>query len=70
MTKRVRLDGVPNRKVLLRAAEKLGCKVTAGNGGEVRVESPSGERVNLNNRRKDGTRALLLMLKRLANEQG
>lgn len=60
--------GVPNRKVLLREAERLGAIVTYGNGGEVRVESDLG-RVNLSNRRKDGTHALIALVRKLQTRE-
>lgn len=63
--KRLGLDGIPNRKDLLREARRLGCMVETLNGGECRVTAPDGERVNINNRRKDGNRALIAMLRRL-----
>ena len=60
------LSGIPNRRDLLREAERLGCLVeTVERKGEVRVTGPYGTRVNLNNRRKDGTRALITMLRAL-----
>lgn len=63
--KPLNLSGIPNRRDLLREAERLGCTIERVNGGEVRVTGPQGTRINLNNRRKDGTRALITMLRAL-----
>lgn len=64
--KRLDLSGIPNRKDLLKEALRLGCTVeTVERKGEVRVTGPFGTRINLNNRRKDGNRALIVMLRHL-----
>lgn len=63
--KPLNLSGIPNRKDLLREAERLGCTIEYVIGGEVRVTGPYGTRLNLNNRRKDGNRALIIMLRDL-----
>lgn len=64
MTKHALNPGhVPTRKAALAQAKALGCIVTTGHGGEVRVEYPGLGRVNLSNRRKDATRDLLALLR-------
>lgn len=65
------LDGVPNRVELLREAGRLGCVVEpVRRTGEVRVLPPDGgPPLMLNNRRKEGTRVLVLLLRRLRGER-
>lgn len=61
------LSGVPNLDKLLAEAERLGCTVSkVHRKGEVRITHPDmPNRLNLNARRKDGTRAALLFLRAL-----
>lgn len=55
--------GVSKREAL-RIAESIGCRVDYPNRtGEVRVTSPEGRRVRMNNRRKDASLHLLTMLR-------
>lgn len=63
----VSLDGNPNLKDTLRAAEELGCQVWEKSGqGETCVRHPTWPgMVILNHRRKDTNRALLVRLRRL-----
>jgi hypothetical protein len=59
------LTGVPNRRELLREARRLGWRVEpVPSTGEVRVWPPGGNFVTLNNRRKQGTRALIGLLRK------
>lgn len=60
--KQLELSGMPNRRALLAEARRLGFQVTFGNGGEVRIISPFG-RVNMNNRRKEGSEALRRLIR-------
>jgi hypothetical protein len=64
----VNAPGVPSRRNQLAEARRLGCDVAPGNGGEVRVTLPDGTRLNLNNRRKDGTPELAKALRSLREE--
>ena len=61
------LSGVPNLDQLLTEAQRLGCTVTnPRRQGEVRISHPAiGYRLNLNARRKDGTRACVGFLRTL-----
>lgn len=64
------LSGTPNLRDLMTEASRLGCDVSPRYGtGEVRVIAPSGERLNLNSRRKDGTRAIIRVLRRLQQQE-
>ena len=59
--------GVPKLARALARAHQLGCEVSVGDGGEVRVTPPPGfgPRLNINNRRKDSTRELTKLLDKL-----
>jgi len=59
--------GAPKLRWALARAHQLGCEITVGNGGEVRVTPPPGygPRLNINNRRKDSTRELTKLLETL-----
>lgn len=60
------MSGTPNLVDALREARRLGCEVTyPRRTGEVLVVAPDGSRVRANNRRKDSTKALLQLLKRV-----
>lgn len=62
--KRLDLSGTPNLRDLLVEARRLGLVVgTVPRTGEVRVVAPWGRMVTLNNRRKDGARALIVLLR-------
>ena len=65
------LSGVPSLDRLLREARRLGCDVSGRKAtGEVRVSHPDlPDRVNLNARRKDGSRVLITMLRRLQDKE-
>lgn len=57
------LSGVPNLIDLLAEARRLGLKVdTVNRTGEIRITAPWGM-VKCNNRRKDGNRALIVLLR-------
>lgn len=63
------LAGNPNRVQLLAEARRLGYTVSpVDRTGEVDVIAPHG-RARLNNRRKDGTRALIAILRRGQKEK-
>jgi hypothetical protein len=64
------LSGTPNLRDLMTEATRLGCDVSHRHRtGELRVIAPSGERVNLNSRRKDGARAIIRVLRRLQQQE-
>jgi hypothetical protein len=64
--KPLNLTGMPSRKDLIDEALRLGCRVVdLPSTGEAAVILPDGSRVRFNNRRKDGTKALLTPLRRL-----
>ena len=59
--------GAPKLRWALARAHQLGCEITLGNGGEVRITPPPGfgPRLNVNNRRKDSTIELTKLIERL-----
>jgi len=61
------LSGTPNMRPLLTEAKRLGCSVApVDRKGELRITHPSmPDRLNVNARRKSGTRVLVSMLRRL-----
>ena len=71
MDKPLDLSGVPNRQQLLREAKRLGCTVAVvGRTGEIRVTHQARAiPVTLNNRRKSGTRALIVYLRYLQDRE-
>lgn len=68
--KPLRLDGVPGRLEVLQEARRLGCRVVLGNGGEALIDPPGGgPRIRLNNRRRDASRILIVLLRKLQAEE-
>ena len=64
------MSKVPTRVEALRKARKLGCEVTeVKRTGEVDIVSPLGDRVRHNNRRKDASRVLLTLIKKLEGKE-
>jgi hypothetical protein len=68
--KPLNLAGTPNLRDLLVEAARLGCGIENNpRTGEVRVTVPgAANRLNINSRRKDGGRAIIVALRRLQQE--
>lgn len=68
--KRLELSGNPNLRDLLREARRLGCHVEpVRRTGETDVQAPDGgPPVRVNVRRKDGSKALVGLLRRVQAE--
>jgi hypothetical protein len=66
------LSGNPNLDKLIKEAERLGCTVSIPRrSGEFRIaHARLPKPVNINSRRKDGARALVVMLRHLQNQNG
>jgi hypothetical protein len=65
------LSGNPNLDKLIKEAERLGCTVSIPRrSGEVRIaHAYYHKHININSRRKDGARALVVMLRNLQSQQ-